>query len=461
MDNKDFGPRKRMGGRGGGQQGGNRNDQMMGGSRNPEDRILEKLAQMCGPTYELPPLDATEKKFACKNRLYIGNIPNDVTEDDIVQLFKKYGETSELFLNKEKNFAFIRMDFHCNAEKAKRELDGHALKGRNLKIRFAPNGSTIKVRNLTQYVTNELLYTAFSIFGEVERSVIIVDDRGKSTGEGIVEFSRKGSATHAIRKCSEMCFFLTSSLRPVIVDPYEQMDECDGHPERNLHKKNPEFLKAREVGPRFASPGSFEHEYGMRWKQLHELHAQKELSLKKELEMEEEKLEAQMEYARYEQETEMLREQLRARELDKERQKREWEMKERQVEEARQRSEEQMRRQQEEMQSRMLHQEEEMRRRQQENNLFMQANQLDSMLDQQEQAYEQPDRPIYNSSKFVCCFYTFVDVNVVFAVPPDVSSSPMQPVVCKDYLFMISMLYFSVKWVRNFIDEVWSFVLQI
>lgn len=402
-DSKDFGQRKRQGGRGGGQhQGGTRNDQMSG-MRNPEDRIMEKLSQICGPTFELPPLDTSEKKFAGRNRLYIGNISSDVTEDEIVQLFKSYGETSELFVNKEKNFGFIRMDFHSNAEKAKRELDGHPLKGRNLKIRFAPNGSTIKVKNLTQFVTNELLYTAFSVFGEVERSVIVVDDRGKSTGEGIVEFSRKGSATHAIRKCSELCFFLTSSLRPVIVEPYEALDDCDGYPEKNLHKKNTEYLKAREVGPRFANVGSFEHEYGMRWKQLHELHAQKEQALKKELEMEQEKLEAQMEYARYEQETEMLREQLRARELDKERQKREWEMKERQAEETRQRAEEQMRRQQEEMQSRMLHQEEEMRRRQQENNLFMQAHQLDNMLDQQEQAYEQPDRPIYNSGNTFYC----------------------------------------------------------
>lgn len=44
---------------------------------------------------------------------------------------------------------------------------------------------------------------------------------------------------------------------------------------------------------------SFEHEYGTRWKQLHELHRQKEDALKIELASEEEKLEAQMEYAKY------------------------------------------------------------------------------------------------------------------------------------------------------------------
>lgn len=58
-------------------------------------------------------------------------------------------------------------DFHTNAEKAKRELDGTMLKGRTLRIRFAPNGSAIKIKNLTAFVSNELLHYSFSCFGEV------------------------------------------------------------------------------------------------------------------------------------------------------------------------------------------------------------------------------------------------------------------------------------------------------
>lgn len=40
-------------------------------------------------------------------------------------------------------------------------------KGRMLKIRFAPIAAAIKVKNLTPFVSNELLEYAFSIFGEV------------------------------------------------------------------------------------------------------------------------------------------------------------------------------------------------------------------------------------------------------------------------------------------------------
>lgn len=40
-------------------------------------------------------------------------------------------------------------------------------KGRSLKIRFAPIAAAIKVKNLNQFVSNELLEYAFSIFGDV------------------------------------------------------------------------------------------------------------------------------------------------------------------------------------------------------------------------------------------------------------------------------------------------------
>lgn len=104
-----------------------------------------------------------------------------------------------------------------------------------------------------------------------------------------------------------MIFNVLRSLRPVVVEPYEPEDDIDGHPDKNLLKKHPDCHKARETGPRFAAIGSFEHEYGTRWKQLHELYKQKEEALKREMAMEEEKLDAQMEFARFEHETEVLR----------------------------------------------------------------------------------------------------------------------------------------------------------
>lgn len=70
---------------------------------------MERIMAISGPTHELPSQETTEKKFSGRNRLYIGNLTNDVTEEEIQQMFQQYGEISELFVNKEKNFAFLRM----------------------------------------------------------------------------------------------------------------------------------------------------------------------------------------------------------------------------------------------------------------------------------------------------------------------------------------------------------------
>lgn len=172
--------------------------------------VNQKLKNLCGPTHDLPMFDAEELKFSGRNRLYIGNLTNDVTEDELKEMFKPYGEISEAFINKEKNFAFLKIDYHANAEKAKKDLDGTLRKNRPIRIRFAPNATTVRVKNLTAFVSNELLYKGFEVFGQVERAVIIVDDRGKPTGEGIVEFARKSGAMTAIKYCSDKCFFLTS-----------------------------------------------------------------------------------------------------------------------------------------------------------------------------------------------------------------------------------------------------------
>ena len=138
------------------------------GIRKSEDfMIQQKLKQLQGPTHELPSIEHEEIKFSGRNRLYIGNLTNDVTEEELRALFKPFGEIGEAFINTEKNFAFIKVDYHANAEKAKRELDGHMRKNRPLRVRFAPNATTIRVKNLTSHVTNELLHKSFEIFGPV------------------------------------------------------------------------------------------------------------------------------------------------------------------------------------------------------------------------------------------------------------------------------------------------------
>lgn len=105
---------------------------------------------------------------------------------------------------------YLLQDTRAHAESAKEAIDGRIIHGRPVRVRFAVHGAALRVKELSSTVSNEMLYHAFSAFGEVERAVHIVDEKGKPTGEGIVEFERKPSANEALHQIREKVFLLTA-----------------------------------------------------------------------------------------------------------------------------------------------------------------------------------------------------------------------------------------------------------
>ncbi|KAF0024268.1 hypothetical protein F2P81_023070 [Scophthalmus maximus] len=305
-----------------------------------------------------------EKTYTQRCRLFIGNLPSDISEEQFKKLFAKYGEPSEVFINKGKGFGFIRLESRALAEIAKAELDDTPMRGRLLRVRFATHSAALSVKNLSPFVSNELLEEAFSQFGMVERSIVIVDDRGRSTGKGIVEFASKPAARKALDRCNEGVFLLTTSPRPVIVEPLEQFDDEDGLPEK-LAQKNPRYNAEREEPPRFARPGTFEFEYSKRWKSLDEMEKQQRQQVEKNMREAREKLESEMEDAYHEHQANLLRQDLlrrqeelrRMEELHSQEMQKRKEMQIRQEEERRRREEEMLRKR--EMEEQMRRQREE------------------------------------------------------------------------------------------------------
>jgi len=49
-----------------------------------------------------------KKKFSNKARLFVGNLPRDFSSDELKKLFEEYGEVQEVFLQREKNYGFVR-----------------------------------------------------------------------------------------------------------------------------------------------------------------------------------------------------------------------------------------------------------------------------------------------------------------------------------------------------------------
>ena len=58
-------------------------------------------------------------------RLFLGRLPDEVTEDEIRELFSKFGEITEISLKR--NFGFLTFEEETAGEEAIKELDGHTL----------------------------------------------------------------------------------------------------------------------------------------------------------------------------------------------------------------------------------------------------------------------------------------------------------------------------------------------
>lgn len=76
-------------------------------------------------------------------KLYVGNLPYSVTEDDLRQMFGEFGEVGSVniitdkFSGQSKGFGFVEMPDNSQADAAIKALNDTAQKGRNIKVNEA------------------------------------------------------------------------------------------------------------------------------------------------------------------------------------------------------------------------------------------------------------------------------------------------------------------------------------
>jgi len=72
--------------------------------------------------------------------IYVGNLPYDVTDSDLEELFGKYGavESARVVMDREsgrsKGFGFVEMPDRAEAQKAIETLNGSDLRGRAMRV---------------------------------------------------------------------------------------------------------------------------------------------------------------------------------------------------------------------------------------------------------------------------------------------------------------------------------------
>jgi RNA recognition motif-containing protein len=75
--------------------------------------------------------------------IYVGNLPYQMTEEELVKTFQKFGEVSSAKIIKDwesgssKGFGFVEMPVQTQAENAIKNMNGAELEGKNLKVNLA------------------------------------------------------------------------------------------------------------------------------------------------------------------------------------------------------------------------------------------------------------------------------------------------------------------------------------
>ncbi|GBN12706.1 hypothetical protein AVEN_38603-1 [Araneus ventricosus] len=78
-----------------------------------KDAVKEKLEIMSGPTTNLVSKEGVSaKKFTGRCRLFVGNLPTNISDDDFRKLFEPFGEVAEVYLNKPKGYGFVKLTWN-------------------------------------------------------------------------------------------------------------------------------------------------------------------------------------------------------------------------------------------------------------------------------------------------------------------------------------------------------------
>ncbi|KAJ3693163.1 hypothetical protein LUZ60_008643 [Juncus effusus] len=160
-----------------------------------------------------------------KRRLYVGNIPRDVTNAQLEKIFAEHGavEKAEVMYDKysgrSRRFGFVTMTTITDVNSAIEKLNETEIGGRKIKVNvtekplqpvdltliqaedsgFVDSPYKVYVGNLAKTVTTEMLKKFFSEKGKVlGAKVSMVPGSSKSSGFGFVTFSSEEEVQTAI-----------------------------------------------------------------------------------------------------------------------------------------------------------------------------------------------------------------------------------------------------------------------
>lgn len=159
--------------------------------------------------------------------LYVKNLPEDMTSEELSQLFAPHGSIVSCTIQldhegKSRGFGFVNFETHESAQSAVDAFNGQEVNGTILFVSRAQKkaereeelrrhyeslrqervqkylGNNVYVKNLDDDFTEETLRNEFSPFGTITSAKIMTDERGMGRGFGFVCYSSPDEATKAV-----------------------------------------------------------------------------------------------------------------------------------------------------------------------------------------------------------------------------------------------------------------------
>ncbi|KAJ4838469.1 hypothetical protein Tsubulata_034931 [Turnera subulata] len=152
---------------------------------------------MAHPPPTRPMKAESEDGEAPSNNLWVGNLTQDVSDADLMELFDKYGAMDSVITYCNRSYAFVFLKHVEDAKAARDALQGTPLRGNPIKIEFARPAKPSKnlwVGGISPAVTKEELEQEFQKFGKLEDFRFAMD-----RNTALIEYSRLEDASQAMK----------------------------------------------------------------------------------------------------------------------------------------------------------------------------------------------------------------------------------------------------------------------
>ena len=177
-------------------------------------------------------------------KVFVGKIPRDCFEDELVPVFEKMGKIYELRLMMEypwlnEGYAFVVYGEVASAKKSVRQLNNYEIrKGRKLSVSMNVDNCRLYVGRIPKYVTKEDVRQEVQKVTEGVVDVVSGADKTKNRGYAFVEYDSHRAAAMARRKLIRQVFMWGRQLAVDWAEPELEVDEEIMAQVKALHIRN-------------------------------------------------------------------------------------------------------------------------------------------------------------------------------------------------------------------------------